>query len=303
MLYDTIIIGAGPAGLTAAIYAARREMKTLVISQEIGGQMAKTFLIENYPGIKSISGFELSQNTNQQIKNLGVEILNGSIQKITKENNLFILEEKETGITYQTKTVILASGLKKRKLNLDSEEKFESQGLSYCVNCDGPLFKNKTVAVVGGGNSGAEAVEFLAKICPNVYWIEIMPELKADPILIQQIKQLNNVKIFTNTKIIALNGDKIISNITIDHNGAEESLAAQGVFVEVGYLAETDWLKDIVELDDFGQVKIDQLGATNVPGIFAAGDITNSKHKQIVVASGMGAIAALEAYEYLRKQK
>ena len=302
IIYNTIIIGAGPAGLTAAIYAARRAMKTLMIGEEVGGQINKTFTIENYPGIKTIGGSELALNAGNQVKELGVEIITGRVNKITKENNLFIISEKETGATYQAKTLILSFGLKKRQLGLLGEEKFDGHGLSYCVNCDGPLFKNKNVAVVGGGNSGAEAVEFLAKICPTVYWLEIMPDLKADPVLIQQIRQLNNVKIFIQTKITALKGDPWLTNIVVDHEGQTETLTVQGIFVEIGYIAETDWLKGVVELDNAGQIKVDALGSTNVPGIFAAGDVTNSKHKQIVVASGAGAIAALEAYEYLRKQ-
>lgn len=301
-IYDTIIIGAGPAGLTAAIYAARREMKTLIIGVEVGGQMSKTFSIDNYPGIKTIGGLELASNAANQVKDLGVEIINSSIQKIIKENNLFIIEEKKNGSTYQAKTLILAFGLKKRNLGLMGEEKFDGHGLSYCVNCDGPLFKNKTVAVVGGGNSGAEAVEFLAKICPQVYWLEIMPDLKADPFLVQQIKQLPNVKIFTNAKITALKGEEKITAIKVIQNEQEINLEVQGVFVEIGYLAETDWLKNLVKLDNSGQIKTDALGHTNIQGIFAAGDVTDSKHKQIVVASGSGAIAALEAYEYLRQQ-
>ncbi|HPA25829.1 MAG TPA: FAD-dependent oxidoreductase [bacterium] len=299
-IYDTIIIGAGPAGLTAGIYTTRRTLKTLIIGAEIGGQMAKTFVIENYPGLKSIDGFALANQMLEQVKELGAEFINDTTVKISKENNLFSVQTAANK-NYTAKTIIITSGLKKRKLGLEGEEKFDGHGLSYCINCDGPLFKNKNVAVVGGGNSGAEAVEFLAKICPTVYWLEITDTLRADPILIERLKKIPAVNILTNTQIMALQGNEKLTAIKIKTNNQENNLEVEGVFVEIGYLAETTWLKDFINLDPLGQVIIDELNHTNVPGVFAAGDVSNSKYKQVIVAAGTGAIAALEAYEYIQK--
>lgn len=301
-IYDTIIIGAGPAGLTAGIYTCRRTLKTLIIGKELGGQMAKTFLIENYPGLKSIDGFALANQMLEQVKELGAEFINDTVVKISKENNLFSVHTADNK-NYITKTVILTSGLKKRQLGLPGEEKFDGHGLSYCINCDGPLFKNKNVAIVGGGNCGAVAVEFLVKICPTVYWLEITDTLRADPILIERLKKLPNVTILTNTQITALQGAEKLTAIKIKTNNQEDNLAVEGVFVEIGYIAETTWLKDFINLDQLGQVIINELNHTNMPGIFAAGDVSNSKYKQVIVSAGTGAIAALEAYEYIQNNK
>lgn len=301
-MYDVIIIGAGPAGMTAAIYCARRAMKVLVVSKEMGGQVAKTFLIENYPGLKSVDGVELVFAMKAQVESLGVEIVTGVVEKIEKvvTGGFEIISAEKH---YLAKTIIIATGLVKKKLGVPNEEKYDGRGLSYCINCDGPLFKDKTVAVVGGGNSGAEAVEFLAKICPQIYWLEITNQPRADVVLLDIIKKMSNVEILMQTKVIALNGDGMLSSITIDKNGAVLEKNTQGVFVEIGYQAQTEWLKEVLDLDSLGQIKIDALGHTSCPGIFAAGDVTKNHYKQIVVAEGMGAIAALEAYKFILNQK
>ncbi|HOY56048.1 MAG TPA: FAD-dependent oxidoreductase [bacterium] len=301
-MYDVIIIGAGPAGMTAAIYCARRAMKVLVVSKEMGGQAAKTFLIENYPGLKSVDGVELVFAMKAQVESLGVEIVTGVVEKIEKIiTGGFEVTSAEKH--YLAKTIIIATGLVKKKLGVLNEEKYDGRGLSYCINCDGPLFKDKTVAVVGGGNSGAEAVEFLAKICPQIYWLEITDQLRADAVLLDIIKKMSNVEILLQTKVTALNGDGMLSSITIDKNGAVLEKNTQGVFVEIGYQAQTEWLKEVLNLDSLGQIKVDELGHTSCPGIFAAGDVTKNHYKQIVVAEGMGAIAALEAYKFILNQK
>ncbi len=298
-MYDVVIIGAGPAGMTAAIYCTRRAMKTLIISKEIGGQVARTFLIENYPGLKKVDGVSLAFDMKAQVESLGGEFLMDTIEKIEKLPSGGF-EVSSTDRHYLTKTVVVAAGLVKKKLGITNEEKYSGHGLSYCINCDGPLFKGKKVAVVGGGNSGAEAVEFLTKICPQVYWLEITDQIRAEAVLLDKIKKLDNVEIFAQAKIIALSGNDMLSGIVIDQNGKKLEKDVQGVFVEIGYQAQTDWLKNTLDLDEVGQIKINALGHTSCPGIFAAGDVTQSHYKQIVVAEGMGAIAALEAYRFCR---
>ncbi len=313
--YDVIIVGVGPAGLTAGLYAARRAMKTLIIGQEVGGQMAKTFLIENYPGLKTTNGLTLAFQIKEQAENFGAEFEMNIIKEIKKSVNSDHLSEfeivTEDGKSWLTKTVILAFGLEKRKLNLKDEAKFAGQGLSYCITCDGPLFKGKKVAVVGGGNAGAEAVEFMAKICPRVYWLEALDHLNADFVFQERIKKLNKVKIKVSTEIVELIGKDKLEGIRVKSSGskkrgilrsAQDKLKTEGLFVEIGYKPKTNWLKGLVTLDKLGQIKVDELGQTNVPGIFAAGDVTNVKYKQIIVAEGRGAIAALEAYEYINRK-
>lgn len=331
IIYDVIIVGAGPAGMTAAIYASRRAMKTLIVGQDVGGQMAKTLRIENWPGIKMTDGVSLAFQMKEQVERFGAEFEIGEVVQIKKsvishsikepvvrnirtvvrnirtvgsngtttgKSSGFRIITKE-GKSFKSKSVILAFGLEKRKLGLRDEDKFVGQGLSYCVSCDGPLFKGRNVAVVGGGNSGAEAVEFLAKICPKVYWLELLDHLNADQIFIKRIKKLVNTEILLGTQISELGGDIKLEGIKLKTKA--DILAVQGVFVEVGYQTKTDWLKGLVELDKTGQVKVNKFCHTNVPGIFAAGDVTNVKYKQIVVAEGMGAVAALETYEYINR--
>ncbi|MCG2686656.1 FAD-dependent oxidoreductase [Candidatus Parcubacteria bacterium] len=295
-IYDTIIIGSGPAGMTAGIYAARKEMSVLVLGKDVGGQMAKILVVENSPGIESTDGISIAFKIQEQAKFFGVEFEIDEIISIQKKDKIFEVLSKEK--KYQAKSIILAFGLEKRKLNLDSEEKFLGKGLSYCVTCDGPLMKNKNVAVVGGGNAGAEAVEYMAKVCPQVYWLKITDQLRADEILIERIKKLDNVKILTSIKVTDFFGQDQLQGIKVKNKDRIE-LAVQGVIVEIGYVSKTDWLEDLVELDKFGQIKVNELCHTNIPGIFAAGDVTNTKYKQIVVAQGMGAVAALEAYNYV----
>lgn len=299
-IYDTIIVGAGPAGLTAGIYATRRALKTLVLGTELGGQISKTMMIENYPGVRATGGLGLAAQMQEQLKSFGAELVAAQAQALQKVDKLWQITATD-GQTYLAKAIILAFGLKKRTLGLENEEKFNGHGLSYCVNCDGPMFHDKNVAVVGGGNSGADAVEFLAKICPQVYWLEILPTLKADELKIEKIKKITNVEIKLQTKITNLTGTDFLTSVMVEKDGETQELNVSGVFVEIGYQTETGWLKNLIALDELGQIKVDNLCHTNQAGIFAAGDVTNNKYKQIVVAEGLGATAALEAYEYCQK--
>lgn len=304
MLYDTIIIGAGPGGMTAGIYAARRAMKTLVLG-DLGGQMAKTLVVENHPAVKSANGLDIAMQIQEQAKGFGVEFEMEKVKKINSQpttNNSQSFEVIcEDDKKFLTKSIILAFGLDKRKLGLDKEKELEGRGLSYCITCDGPMFKNKPVAIVGGGNAGAEAVEFMAKICPKVYWLEMMETIRADKIFQDKISKLDNVEVLTNTQISELKGEKKLEGIKIKTNEQEKDLDVEGVFVEIGYISHSEWLGDLIELDSHGQIKTDKLTHTNIPGIFAVGDCTDVKYKQIVIAEGEGAIAALEAYEYINQ--
>ncbi len=299
-IYDTIIIGSGPAGMTAGIYTARRAMKTLIISKDVGGQMSKTLVIENYPGFKTTDGVGLSFQIKEQVDALGVEFELSLAEKIVKKNNIFEITTNENKI-FQAKSVILAFGLEKRKMGVAREEELDGKGLSYCINCDGPLFKNKNVAVVGGGNAGAEAVEFLAKICPKIYWLEINGKIRADAITFEKIKKLNNVEISLGTEVKELIGKQNLQKIKINQKNKIKKIDVEGVFVEIGIKPKVDWLNNFVKLDEQKQIKVNDLCHTNMQGVFAAGDITDTKYKQIVVAQGQGAIAALEAYSYVFK--
>ncbi len=301
-IFDVIIIGSGPAGMTAGIYCARRTLKTLIISKDVGGQMSETLIIENYPGFKKIEGVNLSFQIKDQVEALGVEFELSLASKIIKKNNLFEITTDENKI-FQAKSIILAFGLEKRKLGVKKEKKFDGKGLSYCINCDGPLFKNKTVAVVGGGNAGAEAVEFLAKICTKIYWLEINKKIIADEIILNKINKFKNVEISLNTEVKELIGDQKIESIKINQKNKTKKISVEGIFVEIGIKPKINWLNNIVELDEQKQIKVNEFCHSNTPGIFSAGDITNTKYKQIVVAQGQGAIAALEAYNYININK
>lgn len=308
-IYDVIIIGSGPAGMTAGIYCGRRALKTLILGDQMDGQMVKSLVVENYPGVESITGINLSSGMKKQAEKFGAEFVNGIVEKITKQDDVF--ELKLADKTLSAKAVILAFGLKKKKLGLANEEKYEGRGLTYCVTCDGPLLKDKNVAVVGGGNAGAEAVEFMAKICPRIYWIEIMDHLNATQILKDKIEKLDNVETFLSAQVTELIGDDFLTGIRIqskghgiphpDKIGTRDDIRVGGLIIEIGYVAKTDWLGDLVDFDKHGQIEIDKLGHTKTPGIFAAGDVTDSKYKQVVLATSSGAVAALEAYEYVQK--
>lgn len=300
-MFDTIIIGAGPTGMTAAIYACRRMMKTLVISKNIGGQVILASDIKNYPGFKFVSGVDLINRMSQQVKNLGVDIKIDQVKKISKNNDSNFLVETSKN-NYLTKTIIIAMGLVPKQLNLNRENELTGRGISYCVNCDGPLFKRKNVAVVGGGNAALNAAELMSKIADKVYLIYRKSQLKAFESLILSVKNKNNVEIILSSEICEIVGNlkleklNIISNI----NQISRELDVDGLFIEIGHQPKTDLVADLVKTDSLGQVVVDLSGKTSCDGVFAAGDVTPSKFKQIITGCGQGAIAALSAYKYLQ---
>ncbi|MCX6795537.1 MAG: FAD-dependent oxidoreductase [Candidatus Falkowbacteria bacterium] len=303
-MYDTIIIGSGPAGMTAGIYAVRREMKALVIGKELGGQLVWANEIENYPGFKKINAFELIQNMKDQALSFGVEMRDGEVKKIEKtENNTFLVyfgaEEVVEG-----KTIILTIGLSPRRLAIKGEEEFSGKGVSYCANCDGPFFRNKKVAVVGSGNSAFDAAEVLSKIASEVYLlVRNESSIRAFDSLVNEIKSRSNIKLLLNSVIEEIVGDSSVKKINcanIKENNKFE-IEVDGVFVEIGRIAHTDLVAELVDRTPDNRIMVSKDCATKTPGIFAAGDVSDlSEFKQISIATGQATIAALSAYKYLQ---
>lgn len=302
-MYDTIIIGAGPAGVSAAIYAVRREMKTLLISKDVGGQVGWAGDIENYPGFSSIKNYELVSLFEKHLKSAGVELLLSEAKTITKkeDGSFEVVTGKEV---YQTKTIIIAMGLIPRRLAITGEEKFNGKGVSYCANCDGPLFKNKVVAVIGGGNAALDAAEVLSKIANKVYLIHRSDRFKAFDQLVEEVKQRENIKILDFSIVKEIIGEEKVASLGIEKvSGENIKIDVDGVFIEIGRIAHTDLLKGIVEMNAMNQVVVNEKCYTSQLGIFAAGDVTNGEFKQISIASGQGTVAALAAYQYLQLQQ
>lgn len=291
LVKDLIIIGAGPAGLTAGIYAKRFNLDFLTIGKALGGTATEAWQIENYPGFKSISGLDLMQKFQEQ---LGQEIIQENIKKITKDFLVYASKNK-----YQTKSLILAMGSKTRKLGLANEEKFLGRGISYCVTCDGPLFRDKIAAVVGGGNAALTGALELADIAKKVYLIHRRDKFRADPIWQEKVIKNTKIEIIFNAQLAQIKGDKILEKIVLD---SSQELGVDGLFIEIGTTPSSSLAKDLgVKLEnDF--IITDKNQATNIPGVFAAGDITNNPLKQIITACGQGAVAAFSAFQYAKNQ-
>ena len=299
-MYDVIIIGSGPAGFTAGIYAARREMKALIIGKETGGQLIWAAEIENYPGFKKIQSFELINNMREQVVNLGVETKNSEVKEIKKAKDLFILKtEKEE---HKAKTVIIAMGLSPRRLAIPGEERLTSKGISYCANCDGPFYKGKTVAVIGGGNSALDAAEVLSKIAQKVYLVHRRNEFRGFEALVEEVKAKENIELVLNSEVVEIMGADKLEKIKMKNvkSAEEKEINLDGLFIEVGRIAHTDLVGDLVKRDEKDQIIVDAKAQTSTPGVFAAGDVTNSEFKQITIACGQATIAALSAYQYLQ---
>lgn len=302
-MLDTIIIGAGPAGITAGIYAVRREMKTLIIGKELGGQIVWAGQIENYPGIKSIANYELINQFDEHLKAAGVARISAEVVKIEKttNHNFLVHTNKEV---FETQSVIVAMGLIPRRLAIAGEERLSGKGVSYCANCDGPLFKNKTIAVVGGGNAALDAAEVLSKIAAKVYLIHRNENFKGFDSLVLGIKKLDNVEVLMNYDITEIMGETKVEKIIITDKETlkTKEIELAGVFIEVGRIAHTDLVDELVERDGAKQIIIDEKCQTKTDGVFAAGDVTQVEFKQITIAEGQGTIAALTAYQYLQQK-
>jgi len=303
-IYDVVIIGAGAAGMTAAIYTSRRMLKTLVISKDLGGQATMAVEVENYPGFdEAISGFEIMQKFNRQAKKFGVEFVYNEVSEIQPKNNFFKIRTNEQ--EYQAQSIILAFGLTPCDLGVLGEEKFKGKGVSYCATCDALFYKNKNVSVIGGGNAALDATFLLSKIAKKVYLIHRRNEFRGDEILIQKIKKQKNVQFVLNSIVKEIKGNEFVESIIINkiEEKNEEEIKVDGVFVEVGYEVKADFVKNLVNLDKKNQIIANKNCQTSYPGIFAAGDATDTFYKQIVISAGEGAKAALSAYKYIQDKK
>lgn len=300
-MYDLIIIGAGPAGITAAVYAARKRIKTLVVSRDIGGQTAISGEIENYTGYQFITGPELTEKFAEHLKKFAIGLKEGEQATGLKKQDSKILVQTDKA-SYEAKTVIIASGKRSRELGVPGEKEFKNRGLTYCATCDGPLFSAKQVAVVGGGNSGLDAAIQLLRIAQHVYLINLTAQLTGDPIMQEQVLASNKATVYNNTRVTEVFGDKFVKGIRIQGQEKEETLAVEGVFVEVGLLPNSDFVQDVAR-NEYQEIKVNSRNETNIPGIFAAGDVTDVPEKQIIIAAGEGSKAALSAFRYLVQHK
>jgi len=299
-IYDLIIIGAGPAGITATVYAARKKMDFLVITGDIGGQTAWSSDIENYTGYQFISGPDLVQKFEEHMRSYHTNVKEGEgVTEVEKSAGL-VLVKTDKGLEYQAKSVIIASGKRSRELNVPGEKEYRNKGVSYCATCDGPIFSAKDVAIIGGGNSALDACLQLIRIARQVYIINNVPQLAGDAIMRQKVEAAANVSIFNNSKVTAVLGDKMVKAIRINQEGEEKTLSVQGVFVEIGLIPNSDFVKG-VEKNAQGEIIINNRNATNIPGIFAAGDVTDVAEKQIIIAAGEGSKACLSAFRYLAR--
>lgn len=305
MIYDLIIIGGGPAGITAGIYAGRQRMKSLLITKEFGGQMAKKATeVCNFPGFEKISGTELIDKFVEHLKKQeSVEIKFTEVEKIEKQGDIFtaITIENEK---IQSKAVIIATGADPRPLEAIGEKEFIGKGVSYCVTCDGPVFRNKTIAIVGGGNCGLEAALFMVNYASKIYILEFGPEIKADQENIADIAKSDKIEIIKNASVKEIKGAGMVSSLVYEDNISKENktLEVQGVFIEIGSQPATALAKGLVDFTKKDEIIVEpETFSTKTPGLFAAGDDNSGPYKQIVTAAGEGCKAALAAYDYLRK--
>jgi len=305
-MYDLIIIGGGPAAMSAGIYAARKKLKTLLTCKELGGQMNEAGQIENYLGFEPILGIQLAQKFDSHLRKFDLEIKEKQeIQEIKKlaDRGFEILNGHND--KYQARALIIASGKGPKKLGVPNEEKFIGKGISLCATCDAPLFKNKEVAVVGGGNAAAQSVLEVAKYASKIYLLSLYSKLMADKIYQEKIKAASNISILFNAQVKEIQGNKFVTGLIYQDKVSQEEkkLSVQGIHIEIGSVPSSNFIKSVVKLNKKGEIKIDSLNRTSQPGIFAAGDVTDVSHNQIVIAAGEGAKAALNAYDYLSKLK
>ncbi len=297
---DVLIVGAGPAGLTAGMYCTRKMLKTVIISKNIGGQALESWAIENYMGYRMVTGEDLMKKFEEQARSLNIQLELDGVEGISKEQENFIVKTT-TGASFTATSIILAQGKRPRKLDVLGEERYIGRGISICSTCDGPLFKGKNVAVVGGGNSALQTAIEMSKIAMSVSLI-VRSSIRADEAYTRTLAEKPNITVHLKSRITALYGDKFLSGITLqDGQGKEQRIDLDGVFVDIGWIPNTDFLDGFVQLNDLREIIIDQNCHTSVPGIFAAGDVTSVKSKQIIIAAGEGAKAALEAHEYVMR--
>lgn len=306
MIYDVIIIGAGPAGMTAGVYAARKKLKTLILTRDIGGQAAWSSDIENYLGFSMITGADLVskfENHLEEFKDdVELRLINSGVQKISKSDDIIKVTTGDKQV-FQGHSVIITSGKVPRELGATGEKKFLNRGVTYCAWCDGPIFKGKDIAIVGGGNSALDAALNVEKIVGQIYIINNAAELTGDAVMVQKVREAHNIRIINNATVKVIRGDKVVSGVTISdgESGLDRDISCAGVFIEIGSVPATDYFKGTLTLNDEGEIVIDEHNATSLSGVFAAGDVTTVVEKQIVIAAGEGAKAAISASKYLTK--
>lgn len=300
-MFDLVIIGAGPAGITASIYAARKKMNFLVITKDIGGQAAWSGDIENYTGYQFITGPELVGKFEEHMRKYKIELKENEEVIELKRKDERVLVKTDKG-AYEAKTAVIASGKRSRELGVPGETEFKNRGLTYCATCDGPLFAGKDVAVIGGGNSALDAALQLIQIAKHIYLINITSALTGDAVMREKVSESKKVSILNSTRVTAVLGERMVSGIRIKREDKEETLPVEGVFVEIGLIPNSEFVKEL-EKNELGEIRVNCRSQTNIPGIFAAGDVTEVPEKQIIVAAGEGAKAALGAFRYLAQHK
>ena len=288
--FDVVIVGAGPAGLTAGIFCSRAGLKTLCLEKlAVGGQASLSYSIENFPSILSISGFDLANKILEQAKSCGMIYREENVVGVSKSRGGFKVETKSN--TYMAKKVILACGNKARKLGLEKEEQLIGRGISYCASCDGGFFKNKIVAVAGGGDTAVSDVEYLTRVASKIYLINRSEKFKAGIRKINEIKKFKNVEVLTNAKVVGLIGNDKLEGINIEVNGKKRKFAIDGLFVAIGHVPDLSFLNIDVKLDNLGYIIVDENMQTSIKNLFAAGDIVSKNFKQVITACSDGAIA------------
>jgi len=302
--FDVLIVGGGPAGASSAVYSARKGIKTGIVAERFGGQVMDTLGIENFISVKATEGPKLVKALEEHVLDYEVDVMNHQRAKkihIPKNKEEKSQLELDNGAKLKSKTLILSTGARWRELGVPGETEFKGKGVAYCPHCDGPLFKGKHVAVIGGGNSGVEAAIDLAGIVGHVTLFEFMPALKADQVLQDRLYSLKNVDVILNAQTKEILGDTKVTAIKYMYRDTheEKELALEGVFIQIGLIPNTDWLKDDIKLSHYGEIEVNDHSETSVPGIFAAGDVTTVPYKQIIIAMGEGSKAALGAFDYL----
>jgi alkyl hydroperoxide reductase subunit F len=303
--FDVLIVGGGPAGAAAAVYAARKGIRTGIVAERFGGQTLDTLGIENYISVMHTEGPKFAAALEAQVRANDVDLINGqrvaALEPAARPGGE-ITVTLANGAALKSRSVILATGARWKNVNVPGEAEYRTKGVAYCPHCDGPLFKGKKVAVIGGGNSGVEAAIDLAGVVAHVTLIEFADQLKADAVLVNKLKSLPNVSIHVNAQTTEITGDgQKVNGLRYKDRatGAEHAIELAGVFVQIGLVPNTEWLKGTVELSRYGEIVVDAKGATSVPGVFAAGDATTTPYKQIIIAAGEGAKAALSAFDHL----
>lgn len=307
MPYDIIVVGGSAAGLTAALYASRQGMKTLVITKDVGGQMLLTKDIENYPGFSTTGGFELANRFKEQAESYGTEFVYDEVLGIEEDGDCpdLCFRIRTVASEFHGATMVLAFGKTPRDLGVKGEEELKGKGVSYCAVCDGPLFRGKAVSVVGSGDQALEAANYLSGVASSVTLIHAHEKPIGTEEMVTQVLGLPNVKTLPNSRVIEIQGASKLERIVVANakNGGTEAIESSAIFVEVGYSAKTEFLRDLVTLNVRKEIEVDREGKTSRAGVFAAGDVTDSPYKQAVISAGQGCAAALSAYNYLQRRR